>query len=136
MDLHLHYIWKHVETQLFYPRISQRSCHIQNCSCNQNVAKLYSIYKSFKQFFNVILKCKQQFLTWGFRIECWTVLVHDLMDIHWILNWKARWKKSVLYYDIAAILPCTLPFMDPKCSNALCSIYKSFKLLLQRFIVV
>ena len=30
--------WKHVETQLFYPKISQLSCHAQHSTYNRKVA--------------------------------------------------------------------------------------------------
>ena len=52
----------HVETRVFYPTISQRSCHIQRCFCIQPVA-LHSMFNikefhaSFSTLYFIISKC-------------------------------------------------------------------------------
>ena len=50
-----------VERRLFYPKISQRSCYVQHCTCTQKVA-MHSMFniKEFQAGFSTFFVCRKQ----------------------------------------------------------------------------
>ena len=103
----------HVVSRVFYATISQRSCHVQHSTCNKNVA----IHSKFNT---------QEFQA-GFSTLYCTVskcVLHrkSVYTVHTVFSYiaeKARCITGVLYHDIAAILPCTALFVQPKCTYTL-----------------
>ena len=103
----------HVESRVFYTTISQRSCHVQHSTCSQNAAG--------HSFFNI-----QEFQT-AFSTQHCTVskcVLHrkSAYTVHSVCCYiaqNARCITGVLYHDIAAILPCTALFVQPKCTHTL-----------------
>ena len=97
----------HVESRLFYPTISQRSCHVHYSTCKQNVA-IYSMFNiqefqsAFSMLNSIVSKC-----IWHGKSAC---------SVRFIAE-NARWNTGVLSEDIVAILPCTALYMNPKCSH-------------------
>jgi len=102
-----------VESRVFYPTISQRSCHVQHSTCSQNAAG-HSI-------FNI-----QEFQTAFSTLHC-TVskrILHgkSWYSVHTVCSYitlNTCWITGVLSDDIAAILPCTELYLQPKCSRKL-----------------
>ena len=65
-----------VERRMFYPKISQRSCYVKNCSCSQKVA-LHSLF-NIKEF-------HAGFSTLSYTIsKC--ILTESVMDVHYLLD--------------------------------------------------
>ena len=102
-----------VESRLLYTTISQRSYRVQHSTCNQNVA-IHSMFNTqeFQAGFST-LYCTLS--------EC---VLHrkSAHTVHTVLSYiaqNARWITGVLYHDMAAILPCTALFVQPKCTLAL-----------------
>ena len=66
-------------SRLFYPTISQRSCHVQHGTYIQCISILlyvpYTIISSF--YINAILYCKKEYFTWE---KC----VEFALTLHWI----------------------------------------------------
>ena len=98
---------------MFYPTISQRSYHVQHSTCNKNVA-IHSKFNTqefqagFSTLYCTVSKCVLH------RKSAYTV--------HTVLSYiaqNARCITGVLYHDIAAILPCTALFVQPKCTHTL-----------------
>ena len=93
--------------------ILQRSCHVLNSTCNQNVA--------IHSMFNI-----QEFQTAFSTLHC-TVskrILHGKSgySVHTVCSYIAqnvRWITGVLCNDIAAILPCRALYVQPKCTNTL-----------------
>ena len=103
----------HVESRVFYTTISQRSCHVQHSTCNQNVA-IHSMFNTqefqagFSTLYCTVSKCVLH------RKSAYTV--HSVCSY---IAQNARWITAVLYHDIAAILPCTALYLQPNCSRTL-----------------
>ena len=102
-----------VESRVFYPTISVRSCHVQHSTLSQNTAE--------QSVFNI-----QEFQTAFSTLYC-TGRQHILHEksaysVHTVCSYIAqnvRWITGVLSNDIAAILPCTALYVQPKCSHTL-----------------
>ena len=98
---------------MFYPTISQRSCHVKHSTCNQNVAihSLFNIQEfqaAFSPLYFTVSKC----------------ILHkkSTYSVHTVCSYiaqNARWITGVLSNDIAAILTCTALYVKPKCSRTL-----------------
>ena len=65
-----------VERRLFHPKISQRSCNVQHCTCTQKVA-MHSMFniKEFQACFSTFFVCcKEIYFTWEkcvqFALHC------------------------------------------------------------------
>jgi len=102
-----------VESQVFYAKISQRSCLVQHSNCNQNVF-IHSIFNiqefqaSFSLWYCTLSKC----------------ILHRKIgySLHKVCSCIAQnvcWITVVLFNDIAAFLPCTVLYVQPKCSYTL-----------------
>ena len=102
-----------VETRVFYPTISQRSCHVQHSTCSHNAGR-HSILniQEFQNAFST-LHCTVSKRIWhgksGYSVH--TVCSYIAQNVRWITG--------VLANDIAAILPCKALYVQPKCSHTL-----------------
>ena len=68
-----------VERRVFYPKISQRSCYVQHCTCIQKVA-MHSMFniKEFQACFSTFFVCcKEIYFTWE---KC----VQFTFRLHWM----------------------------------------------------
>ena len=103
----------HVVSRVFYTTISKRSCHVQHSTCNQNVA----IHPMFNN---------QEFQAAFSPLYCtvckWILHGKKAYSVHTVCSCIAqnvRWITVVLSNDIAAILPCTALYVQPKCNQTL-----------------
>jgi len=107
----------HVESRVFYPTKSQRSCHVKHSTCNQNVAihSMFNIQEfqvSFSPLYCTVSKC----------------ILHGKSGyiVHTVCSYIAqnvRWITGLLSNDIAAILPFTALYLQPKYSWTVCFQY-------------
>ena len=133
-----------VESRVFYPTISQRSCHVKHSKCNQNVAirSLFNIQEfqaAFSQLYCTVSKC---ILHGKSAYSVHSVCSYIAQNVRWIMNVHCTVRKCILhgnsaysvhtecFYiaqnvrlimkvladDIAAILPCTALYVQTKCS--------------------
>jgi len=122
---------KRVVVRMFYPLLSQRSCHIQHCSCNQLIAmhSMFNIQEFLIFSYNAILDCDQVFFTWEKCVQCALILQTNIVctgrPLGPRLHRKVRivcaytvenalWNTGFLSDDIAAILPCIGRYLYPK----------------------
>ena len=107
-----------VERRVFYPKISQQSCYVQHCTCNQKVA-MHSMFniKEFHCGFSTLLYTISKCILQG-NSACMCVKIAE----------NESRKKGVLSEDIAAILLCTALYLHPKSSHALYVQYKRVSL--------
>ena len=106
-----------VETRVFYPRISQRSCSVQHSTCSQNVA-LHSLFniQEFQAAFSPLYCTVSKYILHG----------KTAYSVHTMCSYIAQnllWITGVLSEDIAAILPCTALYLKPKYSRTVCFQY-------------
>ena len=121
---------------MFYPIKLQRSCHVQHCTCYQNLAMFsifyiedlkvalktrystvshYNIhrelqYKRFSNFyFMELLKCKPLYFTWRSTIESKTVQVKDLMGLQTMLEKAMNQKSFIRLYRSDPAMYSTVP---------------------------
>ena len=102
-----------VESRVFYPTISQRSCHVQHSTLGQNTAE--------QSVFNI-----QEFQTAFSTLHC-TVRQRILngksgYSVHTVCSYiaqNARLITGLLSNNIAAILPCTALYVQSKCKHTL-----------------
>merc|ERR1711911_394906 len=97
--------------------ISQRSCHVQHSTCNQNVAihSMFNIQEfqaAFSPLYCTVSKC----------------ILHgkSAYSVHTMCSYiaqNARPITGVLSDDIVAILPCTALYLKPKYSRTVCFQY-------------
>merc|ERR1711911_367765 len=102
-----------VESRVFYPTISQRSCHVMLSTCNQNVA-IHSMFniQEFQAAFSPLYCTLRQSILNG----------KSAYSVHTMCSYiaqNARRITGVLSDDIVAILPCKAPYVQPKCSHTL-----------------
>ena len=102
-----------VESRVFYPTISQRSCHVMHSTCNQNVAihSMFNIQEfqaSFSLWYCTVSKCILHRKIWYSLHKVCSCIAENL-----------PWIMVVLSNDIATILPCTALYEQPKCSHTL-----------------
>ena len=118
----VHTVWKRcvptlhrmrVESRVFYPTISQRSWHVQHSTCNQNVAlhSMFNILELQTAFSTLHCTVKQRILH--------EKSAYSVKTVCFYIAQNARWITGVLADDIAAILPCTALYVQPKCSHTL-----------------
>ena len=109
--------WIRVESRVFYSTISQRSCHVQHSTCSQNSAghSIFKIYEFQTTFSTLYCTVSKRILHWKSAYRVHTVCSYIARN--------ARWITGVLSDDIAAILPCTALYSQPKCSRTLCFQY-------------
>jgi len=120
-----------VESRVFYPTISQRSCHVQHSKYNQNVAihSMFNMKRVSSCFFTIILYCKQVYFTWEKCIECaYGVFLHCTECALSSGCFIQRYRSDPAMYST---LPAAIMQAD-----TLFSIYKSFKMLFQHYIVL
>ena len=105
--------WIRVESRVFYPTISQRSCHVQHSTCNQNVA-IYSMFniQEFQAAFSPLCCTVSTCILHGKTGYSVRSVFHSIVQ-------NVRWITGVLANDIAAILPCKALYVQPKCSHTL-----------------
>ena len=103
----------HVVSRVFYTTISQRSCHVQHPSCNQNVPIHY--------MFNI-----QEFQTAFPTLHCIVskCILHgkSAYSVHTVcfsIAQNVRWITGLLSNDIAAIRPYTALYLQPICGRTL-----------------
>ena len=98
---------------MFFTKISQRSCHVKHSKCNQNVA-IHSMFniQEFQAGFSPLYCTVSKCILHG--KSAYTVLT-----VCSYIAQNARSITGVLYHDIAAILPCTALFVQPKCTHTL-----------------
>jgi len=105
--------WMCVEKRVFYPKIWQRSCHVQHSTINQNPAR-HSIFniKDFEtEFSTVYWTVRNRILHGKSAYSVPTACSYIAQNV--------RWKTIVLTKDIAAILPCKALYHQPKSSRTL-----------------
>ena len=96
-----------VESRLFYPTISQRSCHVQHSTCNQNVA-IHPMFNNqeFQAAFSPLYCTVCKWILHGKKAySVHTVSSCIAQNVHWITG--------VLSNNIAAILTCTALYLQP-----------------------
>ena len=61
-----------VERRLFYPKISQRSCYVQHCTCTQKVAIhcMFNIKEFQACFSTFFVCCRKVYFTWEKWVQC------------------------------------------------------------------
>ena len=101
----------HVELRVFYPTISQRSCHVQHSTCNQNVAihSMFNIQEFQADFSTLHFTISKRILHGKSGYSVHTVCSYIAQNVSWITGFFSN--------DIAAILPCTLLYVYTKCSH-------------------
>jgi len=94
-----------VESRLFYPTISQRSCHVQHTTCSHNAAEhsMFSIQEFQAAFSSWYCTVRKYILHWKSSQSVQTVCSCIAQNMRWITG--------VLSNDIAAILPCTAHYL-------------------------
>jgi len=103
----------HVESRVFYPTKSQRSCHVKHSTCNQNVA-IHSMFniQEFQVSFSPLYCTSSRCILHG----------KSGYSVHSVCSYIAQnvlCITSVLSNDIAAILPCKARYVQPKFSHTL-----------------
>ena len=98
--------WIRVESRVFFPTISQRSCHAQHSTCNQNIA-IHSTFNinEFQASFLPLYCTESKCILQG----------KSAYSVHMVCSCiaqNARWITVVLSNDIAAILPCTTHYLQ------------------------
>ena len=96
-----------VDSRVFYPTISQQSCHVQHTTCSHNEAghSMFNIHE-FQAVFST-LHC---------TVSKCILLGKSAYSVHTVCSWIAqnvRWITVVLSNDITAILPCTAHYLLP-----------------------
>ena len=102
---------------MFYPTLSQRSCHVQHSTCNQNIAinstlNINEFQVSFSPLYYTVSKC----------------ILHgkSAYNVHMVCSYiaqNARWITGLLFNNIAAIMPCTTLYLQPNYSRTVCFQY-------------
>ena len=90
-----------VELRVFYPTISQRSCHVQHSTCSHNAAG--------HSFFN-IQEFQAAFSLWYCNVSKCILHGKSAYSVHTVCSCIAhnvRWITVFLSIHIAVILPCT-----------------------------
>ena len=102
-----------VESRVFYPTISQRSCHVQQSTLSQNTAEqsVFNIQEFQTAFSTLHCTVRQRILHWKSGYSVHTVCSYIAQN--------ARWITGLLSNNIAAILPCTALYVQLKCSHTL-----------------
>ena len=96
-----------VEARLFYPTISQQSCHVQHTTCSHNEAghSMFNIQES-----------QNAFTTQHCTVSKCILLGKSAYSMHSVCSCIAqnvRCSTVVLSNDIAAILQCTAHYLQP-----------------------
>ena len=103
--------------QVYFTTMSQRSCHVQNPTCSQNVVmhSMFNIQEfpaAFSTQFWSVSRCIFHWKTWNnVGLHCTECAI----------------KHNYLFEYIAVILLCTALYLQPKCSHPLYIQYKRVK---------
>ena len=106
-----------VQSRVFYPTISQRSCYVQQFTFSQNTAgqSVFNIQEFQTAFSTPHCTVRQRILHGKNSYSVHTVCSYIALNVRWITG--------VLSNDIAALLPCTSLYLQQKYSQTVCFQY-------------